>query len=404
MNWDYNAAYTHSAERREGQHLGLPGGAWRSRSLRASGALDPFVCPGQQSAAGIDALAAANYKGYWDGGSREARHPVDSRFPRADEDGGRAAACWASAPTTTSEKFQSKPSPFAQGILADPVAGTLCDPVQRCPTPATSASATRRHAAVLGQTASPMGVFGELVIPVMKTSSWAPRCATTTTRTSAARRTAKGTFRWNPMRNLLVRGSIGTGFHAPTVPQVNAAQQSFGVTSDNYTCTPELLQQSRPRSVRSAGPAISQYDQFAGGNPDLKPEKSEQATFGLRFEPSAEYSLGADFWWVGIKDAFGQITEEEVFANPLQYPSSWTHRARHRHRRDLSRLPRQQPEPGQVVLPPASTSTCRAGGVPTLGQMNSQILRDLHDPRAAAAAGGRRRTSRPSATTPSSGP
>ena len=42
------------------------------------------------------------------------------------------------------EKFKSKPSPFAQGILADPVAGTLCDPVNG-PDPATSASATHRH-------------------------------------------------------------------------------------------------------------------------------------------------------------------------------------------------------------------------------------------------------------------
>ena len=41
------------------------------------------------------------------------------------------------------EKFQSKPSLFAQGKLADPVAGTLCDPQSADPhASATSDSAT----------------------------------------------------------------------------------------------------------------------------------------------------------------------------------------------------------------------------------------------------------------------
>jgi iron complex outermembrane receptor protein len=34
--------------------------------------------------------------------------------------------------------------------------------------------------------------------------------------------------------------------------------------------------------------------------------------------------MGADLWHVNIRDAFGQITEEIVFANPLNYPASWT--------------------------------------------------------------------------------
>lgn len=71
-------------------------------------------------------------------------------------------------------------------------------------------------------------------------------------------------------------------------------------------------------------PNGTQYDQFAGGNPQLKPEKSRQATIGFRLEPATGFSVGADLWHVAIRDVFGQITEEEVFANPQLYPGAWT--------------------------------------------------------------------------------
>ena len=160
---------------------------------------------------------------------------------------------------------------------------------------------------------------------------------------------AKGTFRWTPARNLLVRGSVGTGFHAPTVPQINAATQSYGVTVDNYDCSPDLQTIATSLGAQCR-PNNQQYDQFAGGNKDLKPEKSRQATLGLRFEPTNQYSLGADFWWVAIKDAFGQITEQDGLRESAQVSEFVDHFEGRRDASDLPRLPRQQPEPGQAVL------------------------------------------------------
>ena len=48
-------------------------------------------------------------------------------------------------------------------------------------------------------------------------------------------------FRWTPSKTFLLRGSIGSGFKSPTVPQLKAAQQLYGVTNSPYDCTPELL-------------------------------------------------------------------------------------------------------------------------------------------------------------------
>jgi iron complex outermembrane receptor protein len=135
--------------------------------------------------------------------------------------------------------------------------------------------------------------------------------------------TGKASLRYKVTPQLLFRASAGTGFHAPTVPQVNAAPQPFGVTSGTYTCTPELAAVAAQVGA-VCRPGAAQYDVQAGGNPLLKPEKSRQGSIGLRFEPIPELSVGADLWHVAIRDSFGQLPEATVFATPLQFPGAWT--------------------------------------------------------------------------------
>jgi iron complex outermembrane receptor protein len=132
----------------------------------------------------------------------------------------------------------------------------------------------------------------------------------------------KASFKITPTQAFLIRGSYGTGFHAPTVPQLRATLQSYGVTANNYDCSPEL--QAIATSLGAiCRPPETQYDVLASGNPDLKPEESRQATVGFVYEPTRAFSFGADYWWIGIEDAFGQIDEGEAFANPTAYPNGW---------------------------------------------------------------------------------
>jgi iron complex outermembrane receptor protein len=122
---------------------------------------------------------------------------------------------------------------------------------------------------------------------------------------------------------LLVRGSIGTGFKAPSVPQVSASIRPYGVTSESYTCTPELQAQATAQGAECQ-PGEAQYDQKAGGNKNLEPEKSVQGTLGIRFEPTPAMSFGADLWHVGIDNLIGQIPEGAAFGDPATYPNSWS--------------------------------------------------------------------------------
>lgn len=319
FGWDYTATYARSQSDARTEIAGYPG-ALAVSALTQGGLLNPFVGPGSQSPAAAAAIAATAYNGYWDGGVST----LDSVSLR----GSRELFAMASGPVLLgagisfqSEKFRSKPSLFAQAKLADPVAGTLCDPDNglECDQRFGDEASTVPYAA----DRKSYGLFGELVVPVTKTLEGTGSLRYDNYSDFGNATTAKASFRWTPSKEWLIRGSIGTGFHAPTVPQVNASIQPFGVTGEEYACNADLGAIAASLGAECQ-PGSRQYDQIAGGNPNLKPEKSKQVTLGMRFEPSAQASLGVDLWHVQISDSFGQLTEEEVFANPFKYLSSWT--------------------------------------------------------------------------------
>lgn len=319
FGWDYNLSYSRSQSDAKEYIAGYPG-ALAVADLRARGLIDPFLGPGQQTQEANDAIAATAYKGYWDGGTSKL-DTVALRGSRELMNLSAGPMMLGAGISFQKEKFQSKPSLFAQGRLADPVAGIECDgtPALPCDQRFGDEAATEPYSA----DRKSYGIFGELVIPVTKTLE-----ATTSLRFDdysdfGDATTAKASFRWTPSKSLLIRGSVGTGFHAPTVPQVNATQQPFGVTNEPYPCTPELRDLATQLGA-NCQPNGRQYDQFAGGNSKLKPEKSHQASIGIRFEPTADMSMGADLWHVGIRDAFGQLTEDVVFADPLSYRDAFT--------------------------------------------------------------------------------
>lgn len=319
--WDYNLTYSHSESDVKGNISGYPG-ALAVANLRASGLLNPFVLPGQQTPEAQAALDAINYKGYWDGGIAK----LDTIALRASGELVAMPAGSLSLGTGVNfnqEKFQSKPSPFAQGITTDPVTGELCDPndpAKPCDQRFGDAAASVPYTA----NRKSYGAFAELVIPAAKWLEFSTAVRYDHYDDFGNATTAKAGFKLTPTRSLLIRGSVGSGFHAPSVPQVNAAPQSYGVTEDSYACTPELLQVAQSLGAQCRPGTVAQYDVLAGGNATLKPEKSKQATLGFRFEPTPAVSLGLDWWYVAIRDTFGQIDEKELLGNPLQYPGGFT--------------------------------------------------------------------------------
>jgi iron complex outermembrane receptor protein len=316
--WDYNFAITQSESDVKGAIAGYPGSI-AFNTLLGSGAIDPFVGPGQQTAEGIAGLDAINYRGYWDGGvSRLQTAELRGFRPLFDLPNGNPVQL-ALGVSYYREKFQSKPSDFAQANLDDPVAGT---PAAGGPGTGDQRFGDAAATIPYGADREVFGAFTEVALQPFDALELTAAVRYDDYDDVGSTTNYKASFKFKGSDRFLVRGSYGTGFHAPTVPQLNASLQNFGVTASPYNCSPEL--QAIAASLGAiCRPPSTQYDVFAGGNSELQPEESRQATFGIVFEPFSDFTVGADFWWVAIEDAFGQIDEGEAFANPNAYPDLW---------------------------------------------------------------------------------
>jgi iron complex outermembrane receptor protein len=57
------------------------------------------------------------------------------------------------------------------------------------------------------------------------------------------------------------------------------------------------------------------FPALTGGNPNLKPEESEQFTVGMVWEPTVGFSVGLDFWKINKTHVIGTLEEDTLFQN-----------------------------------------------------------------------------------------
>lgn len=125
-------------------------------------------------------------------------------------------------------------------------------------------------------------------------------------------------FRFQPARNVLIRGSANTGFRAPSLYDLYAPT-SITFTANPYN-DPLLCPGGVPVAGSDAGrDCAQQFRSLSGGNVALEPEKSKTNTLGIVFEPTQNLSVGVDYWRVKIRGSVGTIAEQIIFANPGQY-------------------------------------------------------------------------------------
>ncbi|MFT3816189.1 MAG: TonB-dependent receptor [Rubrivivax sp.] len=128
-------------------------------------------------------------------------------------------------------------------------------------------------------------------------------------RMSATTYKLAGRFQLNP--SLLFRASYGTGFKAPDMLDIASPLTPNGVTAASYDCPFPGTEYCKPGKA--------QYSSMIGGNAALKPEKSKQATLGVRFEPTANFGVGLDYWQVKLRDAVSGVEPNQAFADPQRY-------------------------------------------------------------------------------------
>ncbi|MBN8831749.1 MAG: TonB-dependent receptor [Sphingomonadales bacterium] len=100
----------------------------------------------------------------------------------------------------------------------------------------------------------------------------------------------KAAFRYEFTRGVAIRGSIGTGFHAPSPGLINTTSVSIRTVNGVFT---------------QAGlfPATNPVSRFLGAK-ELEPETSTNYTLGLTLAPAQGLNISLDGYIIKIKDAF----------------------------------------------------------------------------------------------------
>lgn len=140
-------------------------------------------------------------------------------------------------------------------------------------------------------------VFGELAIPILKTLEGNVAVRYDHYSDFGSTTNPKVSLRWQPVPQLLMRASWGTGFKAPTLFQLyNPAAPGLSQAglNDPLRC-PDPNDENNPD-------CNTQYTVTFGGNPDLQPEKANQTTIGAVWEPIPGVSLGADWFDMDVRN------------------------------------------------------------------------------------------------------
>ncbi|NCV70616.1 MAG: TonB-dependent receptor, partial [Betaproteobacteria bacterium] len=115
----------------------------------------------------------------------------------------------------------------------------------------------------------------------------------------------KASLRWKLSNNLLLRGSVGAGFAAPSLDKITQ-KESFSAESvidpRTYIAFGGAASQASTRQV--------QVDTYYIANPKLAAEKSKNLSLGFVWDVVPQLSIKADVWKIDVSDKIAQITAQ----------------------------------------------------------------------------------------------
>jgi iron complex outermembrane receptor protein len=139
-------------------------------------------------------------------------------------------------------------------------------------------------------------VFGEINVPIAKGLEGSAAIRFDRYQGVGNSTTPKFSLRWQPMREFLLRGSIGKGFRAPSLQDLYLPIQ-VGVT------TPGLSDPARcPTTLDQVKDCGTQFPVLFQGTSTLRPERSVSATVGSVIEPMQDMTLALDLFKINLKD------------------------------------------------------------------------------------------------------
>lgn len=303
VGWDYKTAITYNENKLTDK---LTGG-YTDGTLVTPGVLNGTINPfGDQDAAGAALLSSALAKGTLFTAKGQV-YSLDAQASRELGDwlgAGRAAAIAVGAEYRR-EKFIDKANPDFAALVVN---STGFDP-------ATDNEGTRNVEAL----------YAELNLPVLKDLEVTASLRFDRYSDFGNTTNPKVSFRYQPTKQLLMRGSYSTGFRAPSLFEINAPN-TYTNTANNWD-DPVRCPGGKPIAGASKSENCQvQFISLIGGSKSLKPETSKSLNFGLVFEPTADVNASIDFWSIRLKQQINALSDTTVFGDPVKYAGLF-HRA-----------------------------------------------------------------------------
>jgi iron complex outermembrane receptor protein len=114
----------------------------------------------------------------------------------------------------------------------------------------------------------------------------------------------KVAIRWQPVTSMLLRGTAGTGFRAPTLANL------YTPPSGTYVSNVDPV---RCPVTRAPDDCAGPFRFVQSGNLNLRPETSTQYSAGAVWEPVPGNSLGVQWWRIDVANAINNYQPFEIF-------------------------------------------------------------------------------------------
>ncbi|MFL6708661.1 MAG: TonB-dependent receptor [Massilia sp.] len=124
-------------------------------------------------------------------------------------------------------------------------------------------------------------------------------------------------LRYQPMQNLVLRGSAGTGFRAPSLSDLKRPV-IFG-SANGFLTDPQCVK----TGLDTIDGCTDQYPVERRSNPNLKPEKSKQYSLGAVFDGGKKFSASLDYWMIRKSDVISTLGEQIIIDNPAKYNGTY---------------------------------------------------------------------------------
>jgi iron complex outermembrane recepter protein len=172
--------------------------------------------------------------------------------------------------------------------------------------------------ALLGVKRDVKAVFTEVILPVSKDLEVNLAVRRDDYDGFGASTNPKASLRFKALDSLLFRGSYSTGFRVPTFNQlyngVSIAAYTGADLADPAICPGGRVDNTRP------GCGQLRPDIVNGGKTDLGPEKAKMASLGFIFEPTANISIGMDWWKIQREGTIQGLSLRTMLENYSLFP------------------------------------------------------------------------------------